>query len=232
MRKKQMIRDKQMPGSILKEKKGAAILIAVVVMMIAVVLSLSLLLVSYSLYSTVNKQHNMDQCKELAQSVSREIEREITGSDVEFDSFDSMKKAVMSGEYPLWSYLRFHVWQTGWPYYNKEERGHSKTYACRTFKVKFDETEDTEILDTLSVKMYWESEEEAQKGEGTTLVTEVSCKKGKQESMITSVYNLSIEENIPGYTGKERVLIPGPYNKENYKIRENEKWTFSLSERY
>ena len=109
----------------LKQKEGSALLIAIVIMMVLTMLTLALLLVSYSLFATANKQQGMEQCKEMAQSLSRELEEEITGTDVDFSTYDEMKTAYEAGESPLWFYLRFNLWQSDWPYYNEEERGHT-----------------------------------------------------------------------------------------------------------
>lgn len=232
MRKTKTHKNRISVGQLVQQKDGFAILIAIVVMMVAIVLSLSLLLVSYSLFATVNKQQNMEQCKEMAQSVSRELEREITGPEVDYESFAAMKEAAQAEKSPLWFYLRFHLWQTNWPYYNKEERGHSETYATRNFKVESEiGGKETEILDAVSVKMYWESEDGAQKGDGTSLTIKVTCSKGKQKSTITSVYDLTVEENVPGYTEEGNVILTSSYNAENNAVGKNEKWTFSLSER-
>lgn len=233
MEKKSDKRQNRVGKYIPTNKDGSAILIAIIVMMVTLMLSLALLLTSYSLFATVSRQKNMEQCKEMAQSVSREIEREITGAETNFDSFDSMKKAAEEQASPLWFYLRFHLWQTSWPYYNEEERGHSKNYALREFLLNTDDIQkETEILDNVSVKMYWESEDGAQKSGGTSLFIKVSCAIGKQEAVITSVYDLSVEENVPGYTKEETEIIVSPYNSENNAVAKNEKWIFSLSERY
>ena len=47
----------------LKQKEGSALLIAIVIMMVLTMLTLALLLVSYSLFATANKQQGMEQCK-------------------------------------------------------------------------------------------------------------------------------------------------------------------------
>ena len=232
MRKRDILKKKTSLRQCVKSKDGAAILIAIVVMMVAIVLSLSLLLVSYSLLATVNKQKNVEQCKDMAQSVSREIEREITGSEVNFQSFEEMKKAAEEGNNPLWFYLRFHLRQTNWPYYNKEEQGHSAATAVRNFKLDFDGDHDEgSILENVSVEMYWESEDGAEKGGGTSVIVKVTCARGKQKGIITSVYDLSVEENVTGYMDENTLIIDSPYNAENNAVGKNEKWTFSLSER-
>ena len=43
----------------LKQKEGSALLIAIVIMMVLTMLTLALLLVSYSLFATANKQQGM-----------------------------------------------------------------------------------------------------------------------------------------------------------------------------
>ena len=62
----------------LKNKEGSAMLIAIAIMAVLVMLGLALLLVSFSLHATVNREHDAAQCKEIVQTLSRELERQIT----------------------------------------------------------------------------------------------------------------------------------------------------------
>ena len=216
-----------------KNKRGSALLIAIIIMMVVLLLSLALLLVSYSLFVTAAKQQNMEQCKEMAQSLSRELEEEITGTDTAFKTYADMKQAMTSGKNPLWFYLRFHLWQTDWPYYNAEERGHTSTHAYRYFTLHAEDLEerDAAVLDGITVKMYWESESDAQRDGETPFVIEITCQKGKQKSTITSFYELSVD--VPAdYGGEgEKLLEHSVYNASRNTIQTDEKWTFSLSQR-
>ena len=60
----------------LKNKEGSAMLIAIAIMAVLVMLGLALLLVSFSLHATVNREHDAAQCKEIVQTLSRELEQE------------------------------------------------------------------------------------------------------------------------------------------------------------
>lgn len=211
----------------LEQKEGSALLIAIVIMMVLTMLTLALLLVSYSLFATANKQQGMEQCKEMAQSLSRELEEEITGTDVDFSTYDEMKTAYEAGESPLWFYLRFNLWQSDWPYYNEEERGHTAAYAYRYFDINTGTGKEAvaDALDDISVKMYWEGENDAEK-EDTSFVVQVTCQKGKLKSIITSTYELTIDENPANYGGAGEEMLDG-----KHLIQTGEKWTFSLAQR-
>ena len=54
----------------LKNKEGSAMLIAIAIMAVLVMLGLALLLVSFSLHATVNREHDAAQCKEIVQTLS------------------------------------------------------------------------------------------------------------------------------------------------------------------
>lgn len=222
-----------------KKNKGSALLIALVIMMVVMMLSLALLLVSYSLASTASRQKNMEQCKEAAQSLSTELEKEITMEN-KFQDYAEQEAAESAA--PLWYYLRYNVWQTSWPYYNSEEAGHSAKYAYRYFK--FQDT--MEGVDDISILAYWESEEDAERVVAETgdadendmsLNIQVTCTKGKQKSVITSVYALTIDDfdesqGDAGGDGDEEskgdVVPKSAYNPDSNWIYSNEKWSWNL----
>ena len=212
-------------------KRGSALVIAIVVMMVVMMLSLALLLVSFSLFSAANKQQSTEQCKEIAHGVSRELEWEITGKDVNFVTAEEMEAAMNAGEAPLWSYLRCNLWQDNWPYYNSEETGHSASCAYRYFNLQSDGGADAEILDGVSVKMYWESSRDADKAEQTSFVIQVTCEKWKQKSTITTYYDLAIEDGISGYGSGSEQKPDGACNPEHNTIHTGEKWTFHVTKR-
>ena len=225
-----------------KKNKGSALLIALVIMMVVMMLSLALLLVSYSLASTATRQKNIEQCKEAAQSLSTLLEKEITMEN-KFQDYDAQKAAESTA--PLWYYLRYNVWQTSWPYYNSEEAGHSAKYAYRYFKFQ----DRMEGIDDISILMYWESEEDAERVVAETgdadendmaLNIQVTCKKGKQKSVITSVYVLTIDDfdESQGDAGGDEeedsqgdIVPDSSYNPDGNWIYSNEKWSWSLASR-
>lgn len=172
-----------------KNKKGSALVLAVIIMMVVMMLSLALLLVSFSMSATAVKQQNLEQCKELAQSLSNELEAEIT---ITFDSYAEQKKALEEDQYQLWFYLRYNICQSSWLSYDPDN-GHTED-AYRYFNVNVG-TADTNVADDISVIMYWEGDREAvQEADQTSLIVRVTCKKGKQKSVITSTYELEAKE--------------------------------------
>lgn len=213
-------------------KKGSALLGAVIIMAVLMMLSLSLLLVSYSLFSTANKQMQKLQCRELAQTLSKELEEEIVRQP--FSSYEEQAAAMENGRLPLWFYLRYNVWQSSWPYYNSDERGHTSTYAYRYFTLETTSGEDegwAAYVDGISVLMYWESEAGADK-EDTVLRVEVSCQRGNQRSAITSTYELILGDT--GYGGVaegEETADAGAFNPNLNTIQKNEVWSWALSAR-
>ena len=50
-----------------------------------------------------------------------------------------------------------------------------------------------QLMDNISILMYWEAEEGADKTD-TELIVQVSCEKGKQKSVITTTYVLNVAE--------------------------------------
>lgn len=199
------MKGKAMARKAWNNKKGSALLVAIVIMMVIMMLSLALLLVSYTLFSTANKQKTTEQCRELAQSLSVELQAEITTPN--FKTWNEAEEARESGEFSLWFYLRDNVWQTSWSYYDAEERGRTGDYAYRYFEIDADGA-DAELMDSITVKMYWEKPEEEDQTEGqdnpsnrkndTRLLVEVTCERGKQKSTITSTYELTIQEKSGG----------------------------------
>ena len=75
------------------------------------------------------------------------------------------------------------------------------------------------------MKMYWEGENDAEK-EDTSFVVQVTCQKGKLKSIITSTYELTIDENPANYGGAGEEMLDG-----KHLIQTGEKWTFSLAQR-
>ena len=211
----------------LKQKEGSALLIAIVIMMVLTMLTLALLLVSYSLFPQPISSREWSSARRWPRALSRELEEEITGTDVDFSTYDEMKTAYEAGESPLWFYLRFNLWQSDWPYYNEEERGHTAAYAYRYFDINTGTGKEAvaDSLDDISVKMYWEGENDAEK-EDTSFVVQVTCQKGKLKSIITSTYELTIDENPANYGGAGEEMLDG-----KHLIQTGEKWTFSLAQR-
>ena len=218
-----------MKKRVLNEKKGSALLVAIAIMAVIMMLSLALLLVSYSLYSTARRQQDTEQCREMAQSLSRSLEYEITIPPT------AAYEAGASEKYPLWFYLRYNTCKESWPHYNSEERGHTSEYAYRYFNASVEEDTEPglkELMDNISILIYWEGEVETVDYNDTQLVVSVTCGKGKIKNTIVSRYELTITEpdNVEEYQfleGEDNAVI----NPDNNTIKVDDLWNWDLSER-
>lgn len=209
---------------------GSALVIAIVIMMVVMMLSLALLLVSFSLSRTASGQAEAEQCREIAQGVSRLLEEEITGDDVDFETAEQMAAAVSGGEHPLWGYLRCNLWQNNWPYYDGTQSGHDTGQSWREFTMDTAETEAGGILENVRVAIYWEPLQ-TEKEDGAALFIRVSCEKGKQKSVITTEYDVTVEVDPADYGDGESICPEGICNPRGNWIQTGEKWSFSFAGR-
>lgn len=222
------------------KNKGSAMLIAIVIMMVLTMLSLALLLVSYSLFQTVNKQQKVEQCTELARSLSRELEAEIT--EPEFRSYAQQQAASDNGEYPLWFYLRYNVLQSNWPYYDEDsdDRAHGPAEAFRHFTLEISE-EYQDFADQISVTMYYKSDALSdQENTGyidqeiwrdASVIVEVTCENGKQKSTVTTTYGVVEEEEAGEYDDAPEGVQPvdAEMNPSHNSIYLKGAWSWNVS---
>ncbi len=220
-----------------KDNRGSAMIVAIVVSIIVITFTLSLLLVSYSLFVSNERKVTQSQVKELSKSISIEI-----GDELTCPQFDS-KQALIDGinnkegakycapDYNMWYYVRYNVFQTNWPYYRDETAaGHIKSNAFRYFKMNFtggDTSAYSAMADDISICMYWECEDFSIKDEAL-LTVEVTVTKGDQTSTTTSYYELSVSDFPDAADGvTEDNTANEAYNPTGNKInlKENWKWT-------
>jgi hypothetical protein len=185
-----------------REERGAAMIVAVIVSMVIMVFSLTLLLSSYALYVSVQGGVTEIQCRELAASISAEVEQELTETDQET---------------PLYSYLRAMLWQEDeWPAYASEEM--KLETVCKYFSLEIpDGYED--LADQVLMTLYWTVE---QQEEGAPCaVVHISIRAGKNDDAYVTeqAYGVEITRNT-----SEEHLVKTTYGTE---IDENEQWTFT-----
>lgn len=217
-----------------KSNKGSAMIVSFIVVVILMMFALSLLLVSYSLYLSTVKENSKLQCKELAKTLSVELGNELTS--VYFEDYASQKWAedqvAVTGDHALWFYVRYNMWQSSWPYYNVDERGHTESYAFKDCKM-LQETGDAISYD-VNVTLYWESDREisASEKDDTPLYIVVEVAKGNQTYKVVSQYDLKVEEypEIDNDTDTENTFST-TINPANNSIIKQEKWSFEFSER-
>ncbi|MBQ9608261.1 MAG: hypothetical protein IJV15_02315 [Lachnospiraceae bacterium] len=186
--------DRIRKSKLYKDNRGSAMIVAIVVSIVVIAFTLSLLLVAYSLFSSNTKKVTQTQVKELAKSVSIEIENELT--QPHFDSKEELLSEINNPKHYLWLYLRYNIVQLNWPYYDVSTAGHTEVYAYRYFDINVaggDMTKYATMADEITVCMYWSDDDLSEKDE-TMLAVEVSVKKDTQSCIYTTYYDLSLAD--------------------------------------
>ena len=212
----------------IKEKQGSALVMAIVIMAVLMVLGLLLLLSAFSLFSTASRQQDSDQCRELALSLSQELQRDI---EVSLESYADFQSMVNGGEHTLYVYLRYQLWQeTGaWPYYNVDELSHNKLEnVTRYYKLDGGTglgEPAASLVEAVRVEMYWEAEANMEGKSDTVLVVTVICEKNKSEARVENTFELKQREY-------EDVVPEGSITDPSRNpIVESENWEWDLTER-
>lgn len=191
--------------------RGAALMVAVIIIGVLLVFTLSLLLVSYSLYASQNKNAASIRCSEAANTLSEALEKELTDSNAYANS-------------DLWNYLRYNLVQENtWPYYDSDGSvGHTKEDAYRYFNIMLNNNEfytnrnnavagsDTPegYPGQVELCIYWEPPQGYNPEEYTSdkllnldqmhmqeirLTVEVTCEAGNQSYTVVNRYLLNVE---------------------------------------
>ncbi|MBO6114587.1 MAG: hypothetical protein J6P57_05975 [Lachnospiraceae bacterium] len=220
-----------------KDNRGSAMIVAIVVSIIVITFTLSLLLVSYSLFVSNERKVTQGQVKELSKSISIEI-----GDELTYPQFDS-KQALLDGinnvegakycapDYNMWYYVRYNLFQKNWPFYKDETTAnHLKANAYRYFKINLtggNASEYSAMADDISVCMYWECEDVDVK-DLAMLTVEVTVTKGGQTSTTTSYYELSVSTFSDSDEGeKENNMNSTAFNPSGNTIDLTENWKWS-----
>ncbi|MDD5953550.1 MAG: hypothetical protein PUC32_07925 [Oscillospiraceae bacterium] len=240
----------------LQKKDGSALLIAIVIMMVVTMLSLLLLLASYSFFATALKQQENDQCRELAETLSAEIEQELTTP--RFANFQAVETAMQNGTDPLWCYLRINLWQQEqdhqvmvsrehiWNPYIAGDDFQNKDESTRVFTVP--ELSEQDVADETTVSIYWTKpsgtkryDDNQNSNTDTIVYVTVTCTKGKQTSDVTKSYNLTMEktenyalrgtdeEGNPIYYPDSVMISSSVLNPDNFPIDPRESWIFTTA---
>lgn len=185
------------------QNKGSAMIVAIAASLITMVLSLSLLLLSYSVFFSATREASKMQCKEMAYSISQELQNEIT---VNFNDYEEQRLAFESGKNPLWFFVRYHIWQgNDWPYFNADESQHSSSLSYRYFKLRSAGNEIDQCADQILVTMYWDGSEDTQSSgakDGTVLHIRVEVFKGDEYFANNMSFSLEVTdyEGVPDGT--------------------------------
>lgn len=243
----------------LSDNRGAAMMVAVVIIGILMVFVFSLLLVSYTLYASQNKKvasrRNSEAANSLAIAMKNELEDE-----------EAYKRS------DLWKYLRCNIAQETWPYYAPGVDGHGESEAFRYFNLDYylsskyfgelenegdgesqdgnrsEKTKDN-LLDGFPAEvqlcLYWMlpdgvNPEDVQNlnelsHNGIKLFMEIRCNTASQSYICTNIYNLKIS-SADSRTQSALNIIQGKdtYNPEHNTLdalKKSEKWTWELTAR-
>lgn len=216
---------------------GAAMVVAIIVSVVMMVFCLSLLLVSYSLFSTTMKDNVYQQCKSMAESLSLELEKELSLNDVSsIEDMEALLNNPTGSSDLFWLYLRFNLCQDNWPYLNAEESGHDAESAYRYFTLDYTIPGGTDYNPgcEAEVCIYWDSSaaQVAATNDDTTVHVLVTVDKGDSTYSVESVYTLNVSTDY-SMKGPESLksLSNATVNPAGNTIDVSETWNFTLRSR-
>ena len=220
-----------------ENNKGVAMIVCITVIAILIIFCFSLLLVSYTLYASQNKNLQSNRNAEAAKTLSTALTEELKAG--EDDSF-------------LCNYLRYNIvakdagdgkYAFTWPYYEidaegNEIDGHDKANAMRYFELTKTEGVGVEGFPSkVELCMYWmkpESEKQQERFPADMnklrLFLEITCLSGSQSYVIKNEYRLEVTPRIepPEKDYSEEIEINPGRNKIDYYARW--KWNLVSSE--
>ena len=220
-----------------KHNKGSAMMIAIIVSVVVVAFSLSLLLVCYALFSSSARKVTSRQCKELAKTLSLELEQELTKPN--FASYEEEQmalKSVSDGENSLWFYLRYNLFQEQWPGYHAEYTEEKKELCYREFSVDLsggDASTYEAYISDIVVRVYWQNDNIDVTKDDTLLCVEVEVKRDDQSAIMRNYFTLSVNDypstTLSGAVDTSSALAV--VNPSGYSVNETEHWKWSFQER-
>lgn len=168
-----------------REKQGAALLVAIFLMLLLLVLSVSLLLGAYSVTHTMQGRRQSMQAKTLAETLSVQMERELT--EPQFSDAAEEESARNAGKDALWFYVKDQIGQGSWQ--------PETDYAFSIDADAVSEETAANLLEQMNVTMRWQ-----ELSDGTIqLSVTVTATSGRESGEMTTVYTLQQES----YTGGE-----------------------------
>lgn len=228
MKKKKIIQ-------LMHDNRGSAMVVSLVVSLVLLVFALMLLLVSYSLFSTMARKTSGTACKELAKSIDKEIEDTLT---VEFSNAHEEYNASIDGKEQLWFYIRYNIWQeNGWNYYNSDEftSVHGKDAAYKYFTIQSPIKDIKQYAKAdVSISMYWDCNSaiwsEGDKND-TPLHVRVMVSLGESYYVLESTYMLEVGQYSQSADENEKTkLSDGTINPNGNEVFANEKWRWIRQE--
>ncbi|MBP5608064.1 MAG: hypothetical protein J6X66_07330 [Lachnospiraceae bacterium] len=170
------------------DNRGVAMMVCITIIAILMIFCLSLLSVTYSLYSSQNNSMQQEKNAEAAKSLAMAIRQDLTA-----DTEDSL----------LSRYLRYNIVAESdalvdpgevWPHYEAGVSGHEEKDAKRYFTLQKSDYADIKGKPSdIGVCMWWTLPAEDDVNDSVELYVEVKCRSGSQSYVILSRYALETD---------------------------------------
>ncbi len=210
----------------MKKNDGVAMIVCITIIAILLIFVFSLLLASYVLYSSQNKNLQSDKTAEATKTLSVALSEQMAANDAEDD---------------LYRYVRYNMWQANWPYYAPGVDGHTEEDAFRYFSMNKN-TDMSGFPSKVQVCIYWMLPEDGAaavdlshpeditadiKG-NARLFMEVSSSAGSQNFRMKNEFVLTVSKTV----GTEHPVASGEgVNPMNNVIDTEENWIWEFVER-
>ena len=225
-------------------------MLTIVIILVVMIFAFSLILISYSLYSSQTKNLSGARNAEAVNTFSNALEQELTDAD-----------AVLNSN--LWKYLRCNIAYpnnnyTDWPYYYEDDNGteaagHDRESAYRYFTMERnsdiegfpavvsvgicwmlpEDTNDTTISAELANLSSDDLSTTIMAKNGIRMRVEITAESGSQIYRTTDIYELKVFEEEDSAETKKVEAMKGnaQYNPASHEIKTEERWIWSLVER-
>lgn len=133
-------------------EEGSALIFVICMMMVVAGLSLSLLLSAGTLLAMRRQIPAKEQCRIMADSISRLLNQELTK-----DEYEGIPEGIPEGE-SLWDYIGAYVCEENeaWPSYEEGKPGHGMDQARREFTLDVDHSSGWEKeAGGITIGLYW-----------------------------------------------------------------------------
>ena len=173
----------------LRERSGAAMIAVLCILAIFLTLCLSMLLTASVLMQNAENRRYEEQCRISAVTMSKELERALCTPSEE-DKSNGIYKYIQEN-------LKTNS-AGSWPYQKSDELGHGDNSAGMYREFTLADSDLAGGPGTVSLKMYWEWERDADLGD-IVLHMDVTVRKNRSSHTIKSIYGLDDHGGVGEY---------------------------------
>lgn len=217
------------------KNKGTAMIAAIIIIAVLMVFLFSLMLVTYSLYSSQNIKLASQRNREAANSLSVALRKELESDNANSNSW-------------LWKYLRCNLYQDNtWPYYDPAAPSDN---AYRYFNLYKNSNYNVDgYPGSIKLCMYWSlpkgvslnggqklSDLSPDEKKDAILYIQITCETAKQSYTVLNKYKISVasfgsdidDENEQRLL--EKTADDDRFNPMSLDVNNNEKWRFKFQQ--